>query len=279
MKKTIIIILAVAVLAGLAVLGWQKFKPVAPSVPVVTPPAGLIVNMPKANDSVSSPLVVSGYIDGKDRWTGFEGQVGTVQLLDGNGKVLTFGILTATDENWMQFPTNFSTTLNFSSPTTSVGTLLFKNENASGLPEYEREFRLPIKFAPAGETVKLQAYFSNNNLDPEITCEKVFPVTRVLPKTTAVARAALEELLKGTTDAEMLAGYATSLNPGVKINSLVIDKGVAKVDFNGALQNGVAGSCRVGVIRLQITETLKQFATVSSVIISVNGKTEEILQP
>ena len=279
MKKVIILVLLVIILAGLSVLGYQNFKLSQVSDPVSIPPTGLIVNTPKVNALVASPLTVSGYVDGKDRWTGFEGQVGIVQLLDGNGKVLTFGILTATDENWMQFPTNFSTTLNFSSPTTSVGTLVFKNENASGMAEYEREFRLPIKFTPAAETVKLQAYFSNNNLDPEMTCEKVFPVIRVLPKTQAVAKAALEELLKGPNDEEMLSGYSTSLNAGVKINSLVIDNGVAKVDFNQTLENGVAGSCRVGVIRLQIVETLKQFPSVSSVIISVNGRTEDILQP
>ncbi len=276
MRKTLILILVIAILSGLAVLGFKKFKQTTE--PTVVLQAGLIVDTPVAYGTVSSPLVVSGHIDGTNRWTGFEGQVGTVQLLDGNGKMLTIGILTATTD-WMQFPTNFSTNLNFAIPTTSVGTLVFKNENASGMPDYEREFRLPIKFASSSETVKLQAYFSNSNLDPEITCEKVFAVDRFLPRTQAVARAALEELLKGTTDEEMLAGYSTSLNTGVKINSLVIDKGVAKVDFNEALENGVAGSCRVGVIRLQIINTLKQFSSVSNVIISVNGKTEDILQP
>jgi len=41
----------------------------------------------------------------------------------------------------------------------------------------------------------------------------------------------------------------------------------------------VAGSCRVGAIRAQIEETLKQFPTVQNVIISVNGNTENILEP
>ena len=279
MRKTALLILLVVVLAGLAVWGYKKFNQTKTTLPVVAEKTGLIVETPKANETVTSPLIVSGYVDGKDRWTGFEGQVGTGQLLDPNRKLLVLGILTATDENWMQFPTNFSTTLTFSAPATAEGALVFRNENASGLPDYEREFRLPVKFAPSSETVKLKAYFSNNNLDPEITCQKVFPVTRELPKTVAVARAALEELLKGPTNEEKSAGYETSINPGVKINSLVIVEGVAKVDFNGALDSGVAGSCRVSVIRLQITETLKQFASVSSVIISVNGNSEEILQP
>lgn len=276
MRKTAILILVVAAVVGLAVLGRQKFKPT--QAPVVVPQPGLFVDTPIANTVVNSPLTVSGRVDGTNRWTGFEGQVGIVELLDGNGKILTMGILTATTD-WMKFPTDFSTSLNFVTPTTSVGTLVFKNENASGMPDYEREFRLPVKFDPSFETVKLQAYFSNENLDPEITCEKVFAVTRVLPKTQAVAKAALEELLKGPTDADRIAGYSTSINSGVKINSLVISDGVAKVDFNEALESGVAGSCRVGMIRLQIVNTLKQFATVSSVVISVNGNSEDILQP
>ncbi len=147
MKKTIIAILAVAIIAGLAVLGYQKFKLAAPlaQVPVVTPQEGLVVNTPTAHATVLSPLVVSGYIDGKNRWTGFEGQVGTVRLLDDNGDLLTMGILTATTD-WMQFPTSFSTTLTFPAPVTAVGTLVFKNENPSGMPDYEREFILPVKF-------------------------------------------------------------------------------------------------------------------------------------
>ncbi|TSC84005.1 MAG: hypothetical protein G01um101413_808 [Parcubacteria group bacterium Gr01-1014_13] len=298
MKKSSIVAvvsLVVLVLVGLGIWYYQNSKSDTSTTPTITPTTtttptstpvpvvtttlsqGLFVNTPKANAVVSSPLVVSGHVDGKNRWTGFEGQVGTVQLLDGNGKMVTMGILTATTD-WMKFPTNFSTSLNFANPKTSVGTLVFKNENASGLPNYEREFRLPVKFSTSSQTV-VRAYFVNNNLDPKMTCEKVFPVTRFLPKTQAVAKAALEELLKGTTDEEMLAGYSTSLNAGVKINSLVIDKGVAKVDFNEALQNGVAGSCRVSVIRLQIINTLKQFKNVSSVVISINGKTEDILQP
>lgn len=145
MKKAIIIILAVVILAGLAVLGWKKFKQAQIAAPVVVPQTGLIVQTPQENDVVTSPLVVSGYVDGTDYWTGFEGQVGTVRLLDGNGNQLALGILTATTD-WMQFPTSFSTSLIFTTPTTSVGTLVFKNENASGEPVRDKQFILPINF-------------------------------------------------------------------------------------------------------------------------------------
>jgi len=116
-------------------------------------------------------------------------------------------------------------------------------------------------------------------MDPEFSCNKVFPVEREVPKTQAVAGAALEELLKGSTDAEKEQGFFTSINPDVKIQKLSIENGIAKVEFDEQLEFQVGGSCRVAAIRAQITETLKQFPTVKSVIISIDGRTEDILQP
>ena len=95
----------------------------------------------------------------------------------------------------------------------------------------------------------------------------------------AVARAALEELLQGPTRQEILEGYFTSINPNVKIQKLTIENTVAKVDFDITLEKNVGGSCRVTAIRNQITQTLLQFNTVKSVVISINGRTEDILQP
>ncbi len=137
---------------------------------------------------------------------------------------------------------------------------------------------------PCGEEIlTIKVFFNNSRLDPEFSCNKVFPVERRILKTQAIARAALEELLKGTTDAEEAEGFFTSINPGVKIQSLIIDPsadgGVAKVDFDEQLEFQVGGSCRVAAISWQIRETLKQFSTVKDVIISINGRTEDILQP
>lgn len=128
-------------------------------------------------------------------------------------------------------------------------------------------------------TIKVKAYFNNDRLDPEHTCVKVFPVTREVVQSKAVARAALQELLKGPAATERAEGYYTHLNTGVKIQKLTIKDGVAKVDFNEALQYRVAGSCRTSAIIAQITRTLKQFPTVKRVIISINGRSEDILQP
>jgi len=128
--------------------------------------------------------------------------------------------------------------------------------------------------------INVSVSFPNSKLYPNmIDCSKVFEVNRTIAETLAVGKAALEELFKGPTDQEKKDGYFTNIPIGVKIQKLTIENGVAKVDLSKELEQGVGGSCRVDSIRAEITETLKQFSTVQSVIISIDGKTEDILQP
>ncbi|MBU4284637.1 GerMN domain-containing protein [Patescibacteria group bacterium] len=138
---------------------------------------------------------------------------------------------------------------------------------------------LAVVYLLKTETMKVGVYFNNSRMDPEVSCNKVFPVERMVPKTQAIARVAIEELLKGPTETEKSQDFFTSINSGVKIQGLVIEEGVAKIDFDEQIEFQVGGSCKVSAIRSQIIETLKQFSTVESVIISVNGRTEDILQP
>ncbi|MBI2100887.1 MAG: GerMN domain-containing protein [Candidatus Vogelbacteria bacterium] len=126
----------------------------------------------------------------------------------------------------------------------------------------------------------LRAYFGNRRLDPPgLKCDAVYPVFRTVPETTAVGRAALAELLKGPSPSEAAAGVVTAINPGVKLQSLTIDQGAARADFSSELGAEVGGACLVTTIRAQITETLKQFPTIKSVLISINGVSAGILQP
>ncbi len=134
--------------------------------------------------------------------------------------------------------------------------------------------------ANAEETMTVKVFFGNSIFDPEVMdCQKNFAVERTIPKTVAVARAALEQLLVGPTEEEKTEGYFTSINPGVKIQSLAIADGIVNVDFDEQLEFQVGGSCRVAAIASQIRETLKQFPTVTDVVISIDGRTEDILQP
>jgi len=138
---------------------------------------------------------------------------------------------------------------------------------------------IPVPPEEEQETMIVKAFFNNSLLDPEFSCNKVFPVDREVIRTESVARAALEELLEGTTEQEEEEGFFTSINKGVEIKGLSVKDGVARVEFDEQLEFQVGGSCRVAAIRAQISETLKQFPTVEEVIISINGRTEDILQP
>ena len=234
------------------------------------------VENPRPNQTISSPLIIGG--EARGYWF-FEADF-PVKLLDESGRLLGIAIARAQSDWMTEDFVPFEAALEFEVPTTKKGTLILEKDNPSSLPENADALRMPVYFAEiAEETIILKAFFNNDRLDPEFSCNKVFPVERRVPKTQALARAALEELLKGSTEVEKNQGFFTSINPGVKIQGLTIENGVAKVEFDEQLEYHVGGSCRVAAIRAQITETLKQFPTVDSAIISINGRTEDILQP
>ncbi len=109
--------------------------------------------------------------------------------------------------------------------------------------------------------------------------EEVVAVTRQIPATVAVGRAAIEELLKGPLEEEKAEGFSTAIPDGTDLISIDIEDDIATVDFNEELQAGVAGSAWVMSIRDQIEKTLLQFDNVNEVVIMVNGESEEVLQP
>jgi spore germination protein GerM len=135
-----------------------------------------------------------------------------------------------------------------------------------------------VTFAPK-DTVAVQVYWGNSVLDPEAACSAVFAASRFVPSRTQIYRAVLEELLRGPTAEEKERGYFTSVPHGARVRSVAADeRGVVRADFTEELGR-VAGSCRVIAIRAQIERTLAQFPEVRDVVISVNGRTEDILQP
>lgn len=95
-----------------------------------------------ANQVVKSPLTITGRALGN--WY-FEASF-PVELLDGNGKSLMIKPAQA-QSDWMTTAfVPFTVTLSFSAPTTATGTLVFRNDNPSGLPENQKEFRIPVRF-------------------------------------------------------------------------------------------------------------------------------------
>ena len=236
------------------------------------------ITSPLPNQVISSPLV----IEGKARGFWFFEANFPIILTDSKNKVIG-KCIAAAKSDWMTTEfIPFSAKIEFTPDYGEKGTLIWRNDNPSDLVENNREKRITVLFAdkkPVQETTTLKVFFMNNQLDPGFISEKVFPLERTIPKTQAVARAALEELLKGPTEQERVSGFYTNINPGVKIQKLSIVDGIAKVDFNEQLEFQVAGSAKVSAIFAQITQTLKQFSTVKEVIISINNRTDDILQP
>ena len=125
----------------------------------------------------------------------------------------------------------------------------------------------------------LEVYFSNTQSDPKAECEKVVPAIRSIAKVEKIGTASLEELLKGPNDEEKTLGFATLIPTNAKLQTFTIEGTVGRPDFTAELDKDVAGSCRVLAIRAQIEKTILQFSTIESVIISIEGRTEDILQP
>lgn len=130
------------------------------------------------------------------------------------------------------------------------------------------------------DQVNLKVYFKNDGMNADKACDLVFPVNRSVSGKIAIYRAAVEALLAGPNADEVAGGYATSVPGSVILKSVAADSnGTVTADFNERLSNGVTGSCRISTLRAQIAATLKQFPEVHDVVISVNGKTDNVLQP
>ena len=85
---------------------------------------------------------------------------------------------------------------------------------------------------------------------------KIATSKRTVPKTTAVATAALTELLEGTDGFEQSLGFTSAIPAGTTFSNLEIDDGVASLKLPALLPKAA---------QAQIVYTLTQFSTVQSV--------------
>jgi hypothetical protein len=130
----------------------------------------------------------------------------------------------------------------------------------------------------AGDMVKIIAYYPKSD---SASCDQVFPLEREVPKKydSDVLNTA-RGLLISLTGPESEDGWVTSVPAGTYLKNIAIKDGHAVIKLSSALDN-IAGSCMVENARLQITQTLTQFAYINSVDICVedNCNDDEILQP
>lgn len=105
------------------------------------------VEGPRANEIISSPLVIKG----KARGSWFFEASFPIKLYDENGELLTTAIAQANPPaggDWMTEDfVPFSAELKFENFKTGKGTLVLEKDNPSGLPENAGELRIPVMFA------------------------------------------------------------------------------------------------------------------------------------
>lgn len=154
---------------------------------------------------------------------------------------------------------------------------------------YYKETNTPIPYFSNNDSLnftKVKVYFIDQkeyNPDPK-TGDSTAPnqyVYRQVPINGDLAKEAINELLKGPTEAETKLGYRSCINSGNHLNSLSVSNGVALVDFYLATSivpsihnsfNEVWGICGTKSVDSQIEKTLTQFSFIKKVLITVNGE-------
>jgi hypothetical protein len=202
----------------------------------------------------------------------FEANV-QIRVRDGDGAELAHTFTTAVTPDMGVFGP-FSAPARYSEPSTSRGFVEVFESSARDGSEINM-IRVPVVFGEQ-EWTSVRLFFSPETVGND--CSETVTITRRIPRTPAIGRAALEELLAGPTDEDRHRfTVTTTIPPGVAVRSFVIRESVAYADFDRTIEAG--GSCRVTAIRANVTRTLLQFPTVRSVVLSVEGNVEEALQP
>ena len=121
--------------------------------------------------------------------------------------------------------------------------------------------------SPAGTTI-VRAYFV---FDGELGVAGLVPVLRTVPKTTAVAAAAMTAVLAGPTGGEPDA-MSSAIPAGSRLLGVTIKNGVATVDLSTEFDSG-GGSASMQYRLAQVAYTLTQFTSVKSVVFQIEGQT------
>jgi hypothetical protein len=121
--------------------------------------------------------------------------------------------------------------------------------------------------APEAQTMDIAVYYLKSG-------ERDFYLVRevhTLPKTEGAARAALEELISGAPTTE---GAYRVLPADTKILGIMIEDGLATVDFSREVLNANVGSSGEGLGIDSIVNTLTEFSSIDRVSFTVEGSAE-----
>ncbi len=128
----------------------------------------------------------------------------------------------------------------------------------------------PSASTSPSETMVVRAYFV---LGGEPGTVGLLPVLRTVPKSAAVATAAMDALLAGPTAVESGDRQITSAVPdGTRLLGVTIKSGVGTVDLSTEFDSG-GGTASMQYRLAQVVYTLTQFNTVKSVVFKIDGAT------
>ena len=145
-------------------------------------------------------------------------------------------------------------------------------------------FIVPVALGQSPRTTTVKVYFANEKFTPEgKECEgRVYPVRRKIPKTAAVARAALKQLLLGPTRSEKAKGYWSLFSDETKSMLLGVNirKRTAYVNFRDMRQRlgNATSSCGSTDFLAQLEKTVRQFPGIRRVFFAVEGDPREFYE-
>ena len=135
-QPVLIVVILVAVVLG-AVVVYTSFWPTK-----FCKTDLICVSAPRPNQTISSPLV----LEGEARGTWFFEASFPARLFDDDGNEIAVAIVQAQGEWMTEDFVPFLATLEFETPDTEQGMLVFEKDNPSGLPEYADQLSMPVYF-------------------------------------------------------------------------------------------------------------------------------------
>jgi spore germination protein GerM len=135
------------------------------------------------------------------------------------------------------------------------------------------------------QTLSVQVHFiDTRNPASQTDCGVTRAVNRTIPYTLATADASLRQLFSGPTEAERAEGLISTFEPSANSQpataplgdyylGVTIEDGVAVVNFSEtALGYLNSPACMQASVKAPISDTLRQFPSVSSVEYAINGE-------
>lgn len=125
----------------------------------------------------------------------------------------------------------------------------------------DKEEDLKKQNISTSKTMDVVLYFSDDQ------AQKLIKETRSVPETDAVARITVEELMKGPEE-----GGVATIPTGTKLLGIVVEDGLAKVDFSEEfIDNHPGGSAGEEMTVYSIVDTLTEISNIKRVKFLVEG--------